>query len=304
MKFLLNANFSEYFSTKEINLSSQKDSLNITKQQKRSIFVPDPNFQKILVKDQDLLRMLANNAYYARQAACLKDNSERLTLRFFVGMPKNALVDGYHFQIWLRSKEIFWKKMKNLNLRFKSGFHFAKKYFTFTGFGRAGIIAVYAALEFGNANRIKPTVVTFGQPRMGNRKFVEFVATQITLYRVTYRDDYTPSLPTYGYTSNRIAVEYLPLSGEYWIPFQDQCECSPLFPEASHINQKINFPSVYKCYQVGTLNAHPDCNGNWIQRTRSEHRTTKKKENDDHFGPYFGYMMGKCPSESTDISTL
>ncbi|KAG9289598.1 hypothetical protein G9A89_014333 [Geosiphon pyriformis] len=321
--------------------AGKRDFLNITKQQKKSKIVENPNLRKILVKDQELLGMLANNAYYARQAACLNHESERLWRLSFIGMPKSlkptpgsysqviltfkfkervynnwkghqsisipypnvkeSLVDEYHFNIWLYCKEIFRAKIENL--KSNSEFHVNKKYFTFTGFGRAGITAVYAALDFASEHAVKPTVVTFGQPKMGNMKFVEFVTTQITLYRVTYRDDFTPSVPTYGYDIDTKAIDYSQLSGEYWIPFQDQCECAPLFTKTSNLEPPIKFPSVYKCFEVGTLNVNPNCNEGRTKRRRKENRGMKKKDTDDHFGPYFGYMMGKCPSESVEKSS-
>ncbi|KAG9297843.1 hypothetical protein G9A89_006784 [Geosiphon pyriformis] len=289
-------NFREYLPIKDVNLSPlKKDFLNITKEQKRSKIGEDSNFQKVLVDDQKLLGMLANNAYYARQASLLGDESDRLRDRFFVGMPESlkpttgayqqiiwtfkskergyihwqriksisipyprieeALVDKSHFNVWLKGRKKFWTKMRYL--KSKPHFHVKKNYFAFTGFGRAGIIAVYAALEFASEYAVKPTVVTFGQPKMGNMKFVEFVATKITLYRVTYRDDFTPSVPKLGYNFDGKAIDYFQLSGEYWIPFQDQCECSPLFTKTSDLEPPIKFPSVYKCFEVGTLNEHP-----------------------------------------------
>ncbi|KAG9297844.1 hypothetical protein G9A89_006785 [Geosiphon pyriformis] len=153
----------------------------------------DFNFQKVLVGDQGLLGMLANNAYYARQAACLGDESERLSTRFFT---------------------------------------------------------VCAALEIASEYAVKPTVVTFGQPKMGNMKFAQFVATKITLYRVTYRDDFTPSVPKFGYNFDGKAIEYFQFSSEYWIPFQDQCECSPLFTKTSDLGPPIKFPSVYNVLRI------------------------------------------------------
>ncbi|KAG9289597.1 hypothetical protein G9A89_014332 [Geosiphon pyriformis] len=334
------ANFPEYLPIKHVDLSPPKRNfLNITEEQKRSKIDVDLHFQKVLVEDQGLLAMLANNAYYAMQAACLKDESDRLYGRFFVGMSKSlnpitgayqqiiltfkskergyilwkmqkstligypriegALVDQSHFNVWLKGRKKFWTKMENLKL--KSDFNVNKDYFTFTGFGRAGIIAVCAALEFASKYAVKPTVVTFGQPQMGNMKFAEFVATQITLYRVTYRDDYTPGVPKYGYSFEGKAIDYFQLSGEYWIPFQDQCECSPLFTKTSDLEPPIKFPSVYKCFEVGTLNEHPDCNKNRNKRRRKDGRLVRTHEGNDHFGPYFGYMMGICPSEPVNI---
>ncbi|KAG9289596.1 hypothetical protein G9A89_014331 [Geosiphon pyriformis] len=324
------ANFPECLSIKHVNLSPpKKNFLNITEEQKRSKIDADFHFQKVLVEDQGLLGMLANNAYYARQAAYLGDESERLWERFFVGMPESlnptagayqqiiltfkskervydhwkrikstsiaypsiqeAYIEKNHFDVWLKGRKKFWTKMENLKL--KPDFDVNKDYFTFTGFGRAGIIAVYAALEFASEYAVKPTVVSFGQPQMGNKKFVEFVATQITLYRVTYRDDFTPSVPKYGYTSDGKAIGYIQLSGEYWIPFQDQCECSPLFTKTSDLEPSVKFPSVYKCFEVGTLNEHPDCNKNRNKRRRQDGRLIRTNEGNDHFGPYFGYMM-------------
>ncbi|KAG9289595.1 hypothetical protein G9A89_014330 [Geosiphon pyriformis] len=320
----------EYLPIKDVDLSPpKKNFINITKQQKRSKIDASFHFQKILVEDQELLGMLANNAYYARQAAFLGDESERLWGRFFVGMPESlnptkgtyqqiiltfkskergynhwqrikstsiaypriqeAYVEKSHFNIWLKGRKNFWTKMRYMQL--KPYFNVKKNYFTFTGFGRAGIIAVYAALEFASEYAVKPTVITFGQPQMGNKKFVEFVATQITLYRVTYRDDFTPSVPRFGKNFDGKAIGYFQLSGEYWISFQDQCECSPLFTKTSDLEPSVKFPSVYKCLQVGTLNEHPDCNKNRNDRRRQDGRNVKTNEGNDHFGPYFGYMM-------------
>ncbi|KAG9293486.1 hypothetical protein G9A89_009210 [Geosiphon pyriformis] len=118
-----------------------------------------------------------------------------------------------------------------------------KCYIEFTGFGDGGgkFYAVFAALRYAKRFKVKPIVVTFGQPRMGDTYFAYIVSTYLQMYRVTYADDYIPAFP-FG---NK---DLWPLSTEYWIPKQEQCDCTfdITLPDQS------NFPVVFRCEQRGT----------------------------------------------------
>ncbi|KAG9305380.1 hypothetical protein G9A89_011513 [Geosiphon pyriformis] len=298
-------------------IERDEDPLNINIYEKRTSKI----FKKILIEDQKLLQMLKNNAYLAAQAGCPGRNVAKLARGLSMEIPKDlkpipgqypqiiwtfkynelkyigwnnfrsiptpypnvqgALIDQRHFEIWLQGQENFSEIMKHFSLDPK--FHDVNRFFTFTGFGRAGIMAVYAALKFAHTYNTIPTVITFGKPLMGNMKFAEFVESQIDHYRITYRDDFTPNVPPKAISHKKV-VKYVPLESEYWIPFQDECECS-----SSESDETIKFPALYKCFTIGILEQHPQCNADWLIRRKKAHRYVKYPQNDDHYGPYFGH---------------
>ncbi|KAG9301173.1 hypothetical protein G9A89_012556 [Geosiphon pyriformis] len=295
-------------------------------------------FEKILVTDEQVLRMLTLNAHYAQQAACLQV-ADHLGGRIYAGFPKNlqpsvvgsfqqliiyfrrgemsykkwrssiwwavkydqaegAFVEDYFYKEWVRARTRFLAHMKILEFEGNT-FQNSKSLFTFTGSGRGGVYAVFAALDFKETYGLltKPTVVTFGLPRVGNLQFAQYVHDQLNVYRVTYADDWIPSSPSSGrYADNNenFKIPYVPLEIEYWIPLQEECECiSRGFSKIPQTNKK--YPKVFMCYDRNSLAEHPECNAKWRERRKQNDRWIMSF--DYHLGPYFGYMMGQCPSQ-------
>ncbi|KAG9289603.1 hypothetical protein G9A89_014338 [Geosiphon pyriformis] len=246
-------------------------------------------FYKLEINDTKILGMLANHAYMAREAACLKSRRDGLGPKVMAGFPQklsslqsgepqqaiiffrshevhysnrrrgtgvavrysnlsDAFVEELFYNRWLKASVRFWEKM----IKFKT----MENSFTFTGFGRAGVFAVYAALEFVTYHNLKtrPVVVTFGMPLMGNIEFVKYVYSKLDVYRVTYADDWTPLWPKFGNNpETKAIIYYAPLATEYWIPIQNQCECAP-----TYIQQKPPiFPTVFKCFAQDSFRANP-----------------------------------------------
>ncbi|KAG9295063.1 hypothetical protein G9A89_017857 [Geosiphon pyriformis] len=290
--------------------------------------------EKILIENKDLLGLLADSAYHASEAACLDGKSKTLARLLYVDIEKDlnpigdtsqkfvikfratelkyfswfkdptawtaiqykhvagTLVEKKYYNIWQNAQKHFWSKMKILESQ--KGFLDRKSLFSFVAFGRGGIYAIFAALEFANKHAVKPIVVTFGMPSIGNMEFVSFAYSQIEHYRVTYGDDYVPQFPRFGIRHDNMEEKYVPMSTEYWIPLQpDQCQCSPAFTIVD--SSELNYPKIYRCNQIGSLNPNPVCNANFAYRRYLDHRSFKKPNQDDHFGPYFGYIMDKCP---------
>ncbi|KAG9288793.1 hypothetical protein G9A89_023090 [Geosiphon pyriformis] len=295
----------------------------------------NPATGKIPITDEKFRDMLANNAFHASQAACIKNEQKKLSPEIHMEIPKDSspqqiiwtlsykeetsiwlgkksilvpyphvpggLVDEKDFKSWLKAQERFLSIIKKVLL--KPNFYNMRHLFTFNGFGTGGVYAVYAALIFAVTYHTLPIVITFGKPRMGNMEFAQFVETQIIHYRVTYRDDSTPSFPEVGFSSvSNQKFNFIPLSREYWIPYQDQCECSSESVEKDRT--KVVF--VYECFSKRSLKPHRYCNAGWrkridkrirlgMRRISEREQVIKMRQNFDHFGPYFGYIMGQCP---------
>ncbi|KAG9285742.1 hypothetical protein G9A89_003421 [Geosiphon pyriformis] len=146
--------------------------------------------------------------------------------------------------------------------------------FVFVGFSIGGVYAVFAALAFEARFKIRPTVVTFGLPRIGNKYFAIYTAERVNSYRVTYKNDIIPFLP-----KNSDTQEFYPLKTEYWI-MEDDCDCKET--------------KVYKCYQSFYQDLNKRCSGRFISQVPRNFKEMKDREK-VHIGPYFGYLMGKCP---------
>ncbi|KAG9285739.1 hypothetical protein G9A89_003418 [Geosiphon pyriformis] len=278
---------------------------------------------KVRVTDEEELALLAQHAFYAYYAACLDSKEDKfvtdLYAKFVIKAEKRkkkepetrivyfntpehyegkihtlvpfrgnmfAGVDKEYHDVWLRLHlnkfKTFWQKVYDIHSQNpKMGIPGKKCYFEFTGFGIAGVQAVFAGLAYAKKYKQKPIVVTFGQPKMGDFYFAYEVYLNVRLYRVTYGKDYVPGFPLN-------VPEYWPLSTEYWIPQQNQCECFVDDPVA-----KRSFPEVYKCEQRGTKDLNKLCNA---QFHRQVNVPQYMADNHYHSGPYFGYYMGLCPN--------
>ncbi|KAG9304565.1 hypothetical protein G9A89_020129 [Geosiphon pyriformis] len=174
---------------------------------------------------------------------------------------------------FLKAKDEVIRNLQNY-LKYRT---FKKKIFLFTGHGEGGVFAALVALEF---EEIIPQdqiyVITFGQPRIGDKKFTQYVESRLSnIYRITHADDYVPLF--FG----EIAVH---LNTEYWIPKEEECDCIEM--------DLTIFPRfIYECgAPVGKEN--PDCNNQFLEKNRKTWKFTTA-----HNGPYFNYKMGECDDD-------
>ncbi|KAG9297691.1 hypothetical protein G9A89_011206 [Geosiphon pyriformis] len=268
----------------------------------------------ILITDLNLLRYLARSAYWAREAACLKPREDSVGSKIHVKVaeqPKNGKAETgskeiyvyfYHESLdidyWetrenlfltlpkgggLKIDRFFWEKFRNVRKPFlqkMAPFIDSKANYTFTGFGNGGAVAILAGLAFRDEFQIDPVLVTFGAPRLSNEHFVRWVSNQFKIYRVTYSFDTIPGFPS-GYRQHPT---------EYWIPEQEECQC-----QYDNLNEAESFPKVFKCLHGENFLENPACNAQMRYRFRDSHQKFKSNFNR---GPYFGYLMGRCPHDS------
>ncbi|KAG9306425.1 hypothetical protein G9A89_003535 [Geosiphon pyriformis] len=217
---------------------------------------------------------------------------------------KNGLVSRIFYERWQKCASQFWQKLEDfegLNSLTKS-----LKQYTFTGFGIGAVIAVFAALEYKRKyEETTITLITFGQPRIGNEHFAYYIERIFDKsWRVINGDDWVPNFPIDG--NNRFQLKekmypekrrkkfprvlYKHFRREFWI--EPPCDCSS--------------PKIYACYHTASLDENKDCNArnnflysksrgcSWLDGLkyyRDSH------PDDQHFGPYFQHtMFQNCPS--------
>ncbi|KAJ2519451.1 hypothetical protein H4217_002680 [Coemansia sp. RSA 1939] len=95
----------------------------------------------------------------------------------------------------------------------------------FIGHSLGGASAVLSALMFARDNEYmkdRVRVWTFGEPRVGNRRFVEYY-TQILgnqTYRVTYKADIVPHIPPWqvlGYQHHPLEIHIINEKGDFYV---------------------------------------------------------------------------------------
>ncbi|KAG9289611.1 hypothetical protein G9A89_014346 [Geosiphon pyriformis] len=166
-----------------------------------------------------------------------------LSVEYIEGVDlKGRKVVQYFYKRWMRQQKAFWERMKEIEK--DKIFHLAKDNFAFVGFGNGGIYAVFAALAFAIKHNTMPYVITFGQPRIGNVKFILFVNNKISIYRVTHADDWVPSYPRNALESD----PYIQFFPEYWIPLQKLCDCVATSESDYFENKPQIYPTVLKCF--------------------------------------------------------
>ncbi|KAG9290441.1 hypothetical protein G9A89_007172 [Geosiphon pyriformis] len=299
---------------KRQNFKLAENNLGISTNQRKPL-------EKFVVRNPITIKSLAEGAYYAREASCLKAPFDSLghglygairskshtdagLLKEFIilfgafeksfitwkqrsnvlvdyAFGDGAKVDGKLYDIWLSVRKNIWAKfaeqkidlqrLKNLNSKF-----------VFIGFGEAGVFSVFAALTIGKLGKHKPVVFTFGSPKMGDKKFAQYVYSNSIVHRVTYAGDYLPAFP--------LDDQYRHLTTEYWIPEQEEsCEC---LSEEKSIQEK-QFPEIYVCLKTQEFYENQACNAQYDRIKRMEQKTLVNY----HFGPYFGHIMGECSDE-------
>ncbi|KAG9307092.1 hypothetical protein G9A89_016920 [Geosiphon pyriformis] len=156
-----------------------------------------------------------------------------------------------------------------------------KMAFLFTGHGEGGAIAIYAAWFFSQERIAKKRyieVTTFGSPRIFGKNSLLAASIKFPINRVTNTNDYVPLF---------LGKQFQHTNTEYWILFEDECEC----PSPEHPRM---FPQVFNCFtKVGTEN--PECNLRF-QKSKDWLAFSPRFGTplNTHLGRYFGYTMGKC----------
>ncbi|KAG9297455.1 hypothetical protein G9A89_020856 [Geosiphon pyriformis] len=215
-------------------------------------------------------------------------------------IPYPHVKEGYilkqFYESWQEKEPLFWEKLKGFEMTNK-----LKNRLTFTGLGIGAVFAVLAALEYKRKHlKASITLITFGQPRVGNELFVHYTEHLLQkVWRVTYGDDWMPNFPVEGLDrgqwwplhKNPISsrVIYRHFQKEIWI--EPQCDCSN--------------PKIYLCFHTATLHENEECNarnhlhrvnylGNKLKDSLSSYK--ESHPDDDHYGPYFGHtMFHNCP---------
>ncbi|KAG9306379.1 hypothetical protein G9A89_018262 [Geosiphon pyriformis] len=159
-----------------------------------------------------------------------------------------------------------------------------------TGHGIGGVYAVfaalllkevfltYSALETNNYLKLDFVVVTFGQPRLGNALFADYINRMLLIYRVTHSNDFIPnSMPL-------LPRDYLfkHHEREIWIVPKD-CEC----PRQDFDQFELGY-DVFKCFgywpnAILKVGENMECNSGTDGRGTSV-----------HFGPYFNTTFKDC----------
>ncbi|KAG9286607.1 hypothetical protein G9A89_005375 [Geosiphon pyriformis] len=139
------------------------------------------------------------------------------------------------------------------------------------------VYAIFAALVLlSQRYQYEIEVYTYGQPRMGNIAFANYVNRMLpsSIYRITYSNDPIPKLPI-PTVENGLSHH----QREYWISPITHCDC---------LNS--NF-IVFECIGAVDVFQHisesPDCNA----ATENDFIPTLNP----HLGPYFGHLMSQCP---------
>ncbi|KAG9288736.1 hypothetical protein G9A89_004355 [Geosiphon pyriformis] len=202
---------------------------------------------------------------------------------------EHANVCKIFYERWEKYSSKFWKKLVNLEKENNN--------YTFTGFGIGAVFAVFAALEYKRNNmEASITLITFGQPRIGDDLFV--IYTQRILdkaWRVTYRDDWLPNFPIEGFNREMASplrngnpkVVYRHFQKEFWI--EPRCDCS-------------NHEEVYLCYHMASLHENEVFLEIFIGDGVDEAIESYKVSHpvNEHLGPYFGHTMSQnCPEFKT-----
>ncbi|KAG9286609.1 hypothetical protein G9A89_005377 [Geosiphon pyriformis] len=196
---------------------------------------------------------------------------------------KDAMVDTEFYTEFQKG----WSKLEKLFLKTRTLASSKFQYFLF-GHGIGGVYAILAVLNFLDINsedgyKSKFTVFTFGQPRIGNEQFANYVHQKLKgrIYRVTNYNDWVPKFP-----NPTPENPYLHHTREYWLGPID-CDCKSPSKKTS-----LNTP-LYKCPVPinkisGMRMESPFCNA-------AVDSSDLESAHQAHLGPYFSYTMADCP---------
>ncbi|KAG9306492.1 hypothetical protein G9A89_008428 [Geosiphon pyriformis] len=170
-----------------------------------------------------------------------------------------------------------------------------------TGHGIGGVYAQIAAVTLVSLGiqeiikhylpdrLMKVTLFTFGQPRTGDEKFAKIVNSyknELTVYRVTNRNDFVPQFPKRDFLSYR---RYAHAETEFWISEID-CDCHerPSYSDSF---------AIYKCpgflKKKKKFGENQNCNAG-----------TDGSSSSANFGPYIGTTFGDCRTINTRVEPI
>ncbi|KAG9307823.1 hypothetical protein G9A89_023388 [Geosiphon pyriformis] len=147
---------------------------------------------------------------------------------------------------------------------------------TAVGHGIGGVHATFLILDFlqlyqRTASTSIISVVTFGQPHIGDRNFAKTLnnlGENIRFYRFTHRDDYIPRI------SRNVYDEYFHQKTEYWI--DSSCDCPT--------------SEVYQC-EGPTIITEGESYTEESQECINQYSLSRYESNN---GPYLNVLMGSC----------
>ncbi|KAG9306798.1 hypothetical protein G9A89_005698 [Geosiphon pyriformis] len=265
------------------------------------------NFRR-KVENLDLLYKFAKFASYSKRASCLIGHENRMAEGIYAFAESHdqevtIAIKGtkYDFQKWMNRKNVlieypgnfdhvkprvdltfyddYVKSRHNLIELVKTELSRHIKSFpriSLVGHGLGGVYAIFLALELQESKIMNPlNVFTFGQPRIGDVAFADYVNKKLFIFRITLEGDYVPVIP-FRTDPGR---GYLHHRNEFFIDVP--CDC----------NQES---VVYECRgfknpEYGYFDEPPYCINacelNVDQRIKI------------HNGPYFGQMMGQCQDD-------
>ncbi|KAG9288653.1 hypothetical protein G9A89_006754 [Geosiphon pyriformis] len=201
----------------------------------------------------------------------------------------------YVNKIWFNETKVLMKSL-TLKIGYEIRSHGIKKFkLCFIGHGLGGVYAVLAGLIWTELTKdtgslfgfwkdleIDFSVITFGQPRIGNPQLANYINLNLKdkIFRVTNKNDPIPRFPM---NSDDLPY-FIHHELEFWISKRD-CDCETT-RRLTEIDSSYN---LYECrgiweHDIGNaVGENPDCNvgaspGNSLA----------------HFGPYFGTTMNNC----------
>ncbi|KAG9307710.1 hypothetical protein G9A89_023275 [Geosiphon pyriformis] len=160
----------------------------------------------------------------------------------------------------------------------------------FTGHGIGGVYAVLAAIflkeaflsysseETNNLLNFDFVAVSFGQPRLGNTVFADYINRSLPVYRVTHSNDFIPNFMPLLPKNYRFKHH----EREIWIVPKD-CEC----PRQDFDRFELGY-DVFQCFgylpnAIDKVGENMECNSG-----------TDGKGTSVHFGPYFDTTFKDC----------
>ncbi|KAG9293813.1 hypothetical protein G9A89_019151 [Geosiphon pyriformis] len=262
------------------------------------------------ITDSSILELLTTYAIYAARAMCLDETDGQLSAgiygktevrglelilylrgdrlstelewrsrpKSFVPYPgiRGGMVDAVWYRIFRQADNSILNIVQNAMIKQPI------RDITVIGHGVGGVYAILAMLQIYSVDgdRLKQSyipinlkAVTFGQPRLGNRKMMSLLnelqyTEALQIWRVTNMDDLVPRLPQRGITGEDYAH---PLS-EYWL--EGQCDC-----------EGISF--VYWCH--GPRNVEED--EFFFEESERCVNQYVEPRIQPHNGPYFNVLM-------------
>ncbi|KAG9288657.1 hypothetical protein G9A89_006758 [Geosiphon pyriformis] len=219
---------------------------------------------------------------------CLTQYPEPQNAKMWKWDPKNLVDERWLQDVETMKPRLFekiWKMVKFAN-RITP---YSAERLHFVGHGIGGAYAVLAGLAFKlkyhtisplgtrNPNSVHAVAVTFGQPRLGNRYFAEFVDEVITVVRITHTNDYVPRFPPKKNTFQHSG-------SEFWLS-NESCDCPG--PDSGYDSQKdYESYGLYYCPRGTDKSENKLCNaGQEIEEIQSKSA---------HLGPYVNIVMGDC----------